>query len=77
MAAQSIQTLLIAEHVRLCCPPEEAPYAELAAETIRQSLPLIESLWGLKPPRQVRVYLHANWLRAMLHGAPLDRKSVV
>ena len=77
MAAQSIQTLVIAEHVRLCYPPEEAAYAELAAETLRQSLPLVESLWGLQPPRQVRVYLHANWLRAMLHGAPLDGKLAV
>ncbi len=77
MSPQPMQTLVIAERVRLCSPLEEAPYIELAAETIRQSLPLIESLWGVQPPPQTRVYLHSSWLRALLHGAPLDGKLAV
>lgn len=49
---------------------EEAEAAALVGDACRQSVELIDELWGLGVPRDCRVYVMTSWLSFLFHSAP-------
>jgi hypothetical protein len=56
--------------IRIIYPKKEAKTAELAAEACEEAFRLTRDIWGLKPPKDCRIYVMTSWLGFIINSAP-------